>query len=452
MFDFKSKKIGFLWIVIILTGLIFCEYTSFVGWGETKTGNIKNIFLDMDLKGGINVVYKSKNTTISTEDFQKIKEKLDARAKIFSPEAKTYIDDNNHIVINIPQQTDADKVLNKLSSEGKLLFACRSDNIKKETTKTTEEITEKEPENILKNKTVWLRGSDIADAQGLAITNNLNGAENYIVEITFNEKGITKFEKLTTKKVGKPLFIIYNDEILASPIINEPVKNGKFQISGMKSLEEAQELASMIRIGSFEYELEEISHKVIDSKLETMNFTRILFVGIIGLVVICLFMITTYKLLGFISIISLAFYLLLTLESFNFMDTILNIPGLTCLLVSFCLNLYSYIIILGKINEEIMETQKDTRSCIELGFQKASDIVVNCDLVTLFISLLILGLSSNTIYDFQQLIAIPVYTIILSIFSSFVLMKILMRVLYVFGLINKDTKQLKRKAYMIEEI
>ena len=93
------------------------------------------------------------------------------------------------------------------------------------------------------------------------------GSKAYVVSLTFTEEGKQAFAEATTNGVGKPIYIIYDNQIISAPTVREAITGGQCQIDGMADYEEANNLASTIRIGSLSLELEELRSNVVGAKL-----------------------------------------------------------------------------------------------------------------------------------------------------------------------------------------
>ena len=143
----------------------------------------------------------------------------------YSEEAQVYQEGDDRITVEIPGVTDANKILEDLGKPGSLEFQDESGN-------------------------VVLGGSDIAGAEGGVTEDSQTGTKQYIVELTLTKDGTTKFADATAANLKKRISIVYDGETISSPVVQAVISDGKAQISGQQSIEEAKELASIIRIGS----------------------------------------------------------------------------------------------------------------------------------------------------------------------------------------------------------
>ena len=140
---------------------------------------------------------------------------------------------------------------------------------------------------------VVLEGTDVATASPV-IYKDETGANKYEVSLTFTEEGTKKFADVTAANVGKHIAIVYDGMIYSNPVVQAAITGGKASISGMSSYEEADKLASTIRIGSLSLELEELRSNVVGAKLGQEAISTSLKAGVIGFGIVCVFMIIVY--------------------------------------------------------------------------------------------------------------------------------------------------------------
>ena len=157
------------------------------------------------------------------------------------------------------------------------------------------------------------------------------GKKMYGVDLTLNAEGTDAFAAATTEAYNNgndTIAIYYDGELISVPSVNAIIENGQAQITGSASYEEADNIASTIRIGGLNLELEEISSKVVGAQLGEEAISTSLKAGAIGLAAVCLFMIFVYLLPGFASSIALVIYVGLILLLLNAFDITLTLPGI----------------------------------------------------------------------------------------------------------------------------
>ena len=179
------------------------------------------------------------------------------------------------------------------------------------------------------------------------------GNREYVVRLELNKDGTDAFAKATSENVGKIIEIVYDNQVISSPRVNEAITGGTAYISGMASVEEAQNLASSIRIGSLSLELEEIRSNVVGAQLGEDAIRTSLIAGAIGLAIVILFMIWAYALPGVVAGISLLVYVGLDLVLLNAFDMTLTLPGIAGIILSIGMAVDANVIIYARIREEI---------------------------------------------------------------------------------------------------
>ena len=300
----KNKAVFGLFLVLILTA--FLCYTAAVGIGPTGTGSAKNIQTGLDLAGGVSITYQTKEKNPSAEDMADTVYKMQRRVEQYSTEAQAYKEGNNRITVEIPGATDADKILSDLGKPGSLCFITQSDTDDNENFSIGEEryVLARSLDEIRRSGSIVLEGSDVADAKGTAYQNSQNGTQ-YAVSLTLTDEGASKFAEATKENVGKQIAIVYDSQIISAPTVNEAITGGQAQITGMSGIEEAQNLASYIRIGSLSLELEELRSSVVAAQLGEEAISTSIMAGFIGLIIVILFMLVVYRIPGIVSGLSL---------------------------------------------------------------------------------------------------------------------------------------------------
>lgn len=227
----KNRAVMTLLLTVVLTGLLL--FTAAVGWGEGKTGAAENIKLGLDLAGGVSITYEAVGEGApSAVDMSDTIYKLQKRVEVYSTEAEVYQEGADRINIEIPGVTDANSILAELGKPGSLQFQTM-------------------------DGAIVLEGTDVADAQAASRTDEITGNREYVVSLTLTDDGAVKFGVATAANIGKQIAIVYDGEVISAPMVNEAISNGQAQISGSFTFEEAEQLASTIRIGTLSLELQE---------------------------------------------------------------------------------------------------------------------------------------------------------------------------------------------------
>ncbi len=250
-----------------------------------------------------------------------------------------------------------------------------------------------------------------------------------MVDLTFTDDGKTVFADATTKNVGKRIAIIYDGKIYSNPVVNEPITQGQCQISGMTSYEEAETLASTIRIGSLSLELEELRSNVVGAKLGQEAISTSLKAGAIGFGIVAVFMIIVYLVPGLAAVIALSLYVGLILILLSAFSVTLTLPGVAGIILSIGMAVDANVIIFTRIKEEI-GLGKTVQSAIKSGFNKALSAIIDGNVTTLIAAGVLFWRGSGTVKGFASTLAIG---IVLSMITALFITKFILNALFNLG-------------------
>lgn len=393
----NSKGRGLLRLALLL---VLVALAGFFGYGY-----MDDIKLGLDLAGGVSITYQAKDENPSAEDMKDTIYKLQQRVQNYSTEAEVYQEGNDRINIDIPGVSDANAILAELGKPGSLVF-------------------------MDSEGTTILTGDQVSAAQA-GMIDGTTGKE-YVVSLTFTEEGTKAFADATTNGVGKPIYIIYDNEVVSAPVVREAITGGQCTIDGMASFEEAENLASTIRIGSLSLELEELRSNVVGAKLGQQAITTSLKAGVVGFVIVAVFMIAVYLIPGLASVIALCLYvglILILLVSFN---VTLTLPGVAGIILSIGMAVDANVIIFTRIKEEI-GAGKSVKTAIENGFQKALSAIVDGNVTTLIAAAVLFWRGSGTVRGFASTLAIG---IVLSMFTALFVTRFALNAMFAMGIQN----------------
>ena len=260
------------------------------------------------------------------------------------------------------------------------------------------------------------------------------GNTQYVVQLTLTEDGATKFAVATALAAPNHdiIYIIYDDVIVSAPSVNEEIRDGMAVITGMASFEEADRLASTIRIGGLKLELEELRSNVVGAQLGSEAIRTSLMAGAIGMALVILFIIIIYFIPGVAASLALGIYVGLVVILLNAFDITLTLPGIAGIILSIGMAVDANVIIFARIREELA-TGKTVQSAVKIGFQKALSAIIDGNVTTL-IAALVLGIKgSGSVRGFAQTLALG---IIVSMFTALFVTRMILNALYALGLKN----------------
>ncbi len=429
----KNRGILVLVLTVLITG--FLIFTSAVGIGPTGTGAARHINTGLDLSGGVSITYEASKESPTSDEMSDTIYKLQKRVEQYSTEAQVYQEGENRINVEIPGVTDANAILEELGKPGSLYFIAHKDADGNENyslnTQTGEYELTKSIEEIQESGGIVLTGTEVKDAQAAVGQDSLGNNEN-VVSLSLTDEGTEKFAEATKAAVeaGNDSIGIYYDETFVSvPSVQSEIKDGSAQITGMADAQEAETLASTIRIGGLKLELNEIRSNVVAAQLGEEAIATSLRAAAIGLVLIILFMIFVYRIPGLISGIALIIYVCLDLIALNAFDLTLTLPGIAGIILSIGMAVDANVIIYARIQEEIA-AGKSVRNALQNGFKKAFSAIFDGNVTTLIAAFVLNWMGSGTIKGFAQTLALG---IVLSMFTALVISRFLIQAVYAVG-------------------
>lgn len=240
-----------------------------------------------------------------------------------------------------------------------------------------------------------------------------------MINIEFTPEGTKKFANVTRMNVGKPLAILLDGVVLSAPRINGPIPGGKAQISGSFSIKEVQDMVIKLKAGSLPVPVKIIEKKEIGPSLGKTSIDQSIKAGIIGFVLVAIFMLLFYKFLGFISILSLIFYFFLSMTAFRLLHVTLTLPGLAGIVLSLGMAVDANVLIFERYKEEL-RNGKTLKNALEAGFQRAMITIMDSNITTLITAGVLFWLGTGTIKGFAVTLSVG---IVISLFTAISLTK-----------------------------
>ena len=402
----KSKAIIVLLIMVLLIGGL--GYTTAFGIGSEKAGAAEGIKLGLDLAGGVSITYQVKgDKEPSSEDMSDTIYKLQKRVEGYSTEAQVYQEGSDRINIEIPGVTDANAVLEELGKPGSLYFVDEEGN-------------------------TVVEGTQVKSATAVTTNDSTTGSKDYAVDLVLTEEGSKAFAEATAKAAPekKKIYIYYDDKLVSAPTVQSEITGGEAYITNMESFEAAEQLASTIRIGGLKLELEELRSNVVGAQLGSTAIQTSLKAGVIGFVIVALFMIVVYFIPGLASAFALTLYVIFILLFLKGFDLTLTLPGIAGIILSIGMAVDANVIIFARIREEIT-SGKTVKSAIKIGFEKALSAIIDGNVTTL-IAAFVLGIKgTGSVKGFAQTLALG---IVLSMFTALFITKLILNAFYALGL------------------
>ena len=402
----KSKAAVIL--AFFLAALVGLGYYASIILSSTGVGKDMSIPLGLDLSGGVSITYQVVDENPSAEDMSDTIYKLQKRVESYSTEATAYQVGDDRITVEIPGVQDANKILEELGNPGSLEF--------------------QKPDG-----TVFMTGDMVEDAQG-ATTTDRYGNKQYIVSLKLTDEGAKVFGEVTSENIGNRLPIVYDGETISNPEVQSAITGGEAQITGMATFEEAENLATQIRIGSLSLQLTELESSVVGAQLGSQAIASSLKAGAIGLVIVMLFMIVMYAVPGVAASLALAIYTTLVIATLYLFEITLTLPGIAGIILGIGMAVDANVIVFSRIREEIA-AGKSVQTSMKEGFQKAMSAILDGNITTLIAAIVLMSLGSGTVKGFAYTLMIG---IILSMFTAMFVTRYILYAFYTLGL--KDEK------------
>jgi SecD/SecF fusion protein len=421
----KAKRNSVLTIIIFVAALVLGTFTVVNGLGKYHRGAAENIVLGLDLAGGVSITYQIEEEDASSQDISDTKTRLQRRVDTYSTEGNVYLSGSDRISIEIPGVTDAATILEELGKPGALEFL---------DTENYEKFAAGE------DYEACVSGSDVKNATA-AIDSSGTVKEN-VVQLAFTDEGTEKFAEATTANVGKPIYIVYDGEVISYPTVQTAITGGSAVINGMSDSEEAEKLAETIRIGALPVTLTELSSNEVGATLGKDALSTTLKAGAIGLIIVAIIMIVLYKVPGVISVFALLAYVVLTLLCLNGFNASLTLPGLAGIVLTIGMAVDANVIIFTRIQEELGKGAT-VKNAIDAGFNKALSSILDSNITTLIAAVVLYIMGIGTIKGFALTLGIG---IVLSMFTALVVTKSLLKAAYTLGVQDPKFYGKKKEA------
>ncbi len=410
----KGRSIFLL--VLILAIAAGLSALSYFGIGSEHTLGIQNIRQGLDLKGGVSILYEAGVENPSDADMraalQLIQRRLDARNYT---EAQVGKQGNRQIRVDIPDVDDAEKAVSEVGKTALLSFRDEGGNI-------------------------LLTGTDVVKAEKAMYSQTQGVAAEIVVSLEFNADGTKKFADATGANVGKPLYIYLDEEMISAPNVNTAITDGKAIITGQFTAEYAEYLATTIREGSLPFALNVISMNNVGALLGADALRTSITAGIIGSLLVLLFMAIVYRVPGICADLALVLYIGIVLVFLSLFKINLTLPGIAGIILSIGMAVDANVIIFERMREEI-KSGRTLRTAIGAGFSRAFPAILDSNVTTLIAAVVLYWLGTGPVKGFAQTLAIG---IIVSMFTALVITKFIITNVVGAGVIN--TKFFFKKA------
>ncbi|MDP3994683.1 MAG: protein translocase subunit SecD [bacterium] len=338
-----------------------------------------NLTLGLDLAGGSHLVFEADTSKISSEkkkaSLSSLKEVIERRVNLFGiaePSVQTSnFEGKDRIVVELPGIKDTKQAVDLIGKTAQLTFAGVQAGVS-----VTDSADVLVPTD--------LTGADLMES---SVAFDKTGGKPS-VSITFTKEGGEKFAKITEENLGKRVAIILDNEIVSSPMVQEKITGGQAQITGNFTLDEAKKLSIQLNAGALPVPISLIEERTVGATLGIESVAKSVKAGMVGIFMVCLFMVLTYGKFGIIADLGLIIFGVLTLALYKLMGVVLTLPGIAGFLLSVGMAVDSNILIFERYKEETMpagrqEGQRSVANALEVSFGRAWDSIRDANIATL---------------------------------------------------------------------
>lgn len=342
--------------------------------------------LGLDLKGGSYLIFETDTSGLKPEDVDdavtSARNIVEQRVNMFGvsePEVRTVKSGNEYrIEVGLPGVSDVAQASALIGQTAQLQFKEKG-----------------EENNPLATQSAALAFLDLQKDTGLTgdkvekatvVFDNQNGQPQ--VQLEFTNEGKKLFAEITKRNIGEPVGIFLDNLLISAPTVQQEITEGNAVISGSFTVEEAKQLATAINSGALPVPIELTQQKSIGPSLGKIEVQKSIAAGVVGLVMVMIFMISYYGRLGIIACTGLIIYGLINFAIFRFVPIVLTLPGIAGFLLSIGMAVDSNILIFERIKEE-QRKGKPFSKALNLGFGRAIDAIKDANVTTLLVAFIL---------------------------------------------------------------
>lgn len=421
----KSAKNLLIFILVLVAISIFIDLRPqlALSLGRFSFSRDLEIKLGLDLAGGSHLVFETDTSKVSPEDqdaaLEAARLNIERRVNLFGisePIVQTSkIGESRRIIVELPGIKDTGSAISLIGETAQLQFG---------------EIVQEQNQDASPSARLILSdlsGKDLVRAQVQFDPNTGKP----VVALTFNQDGAKKFEKITERNVGKQVPILLDNQIISSPVVQEKISGGNAVITGDFGVEEARQLVAQLNAGALPLPIHLIEQRTVGATLGAESVQKSVRAGLVGLIAVFVFMTLYYGRLGFLAIVGLVVYGILTLAIYKLIPVVLTLPGIAGFILSVGMAVDANILIFERMKEELRQGI-DFRDAMERGFGRAWDSIRDANVATLVTTFILFNPlnwsflhTSGPIRGFALTLALG---ILISLFTGIVVTRTVLRI------------------------
>lgn len=430
--------VKFAAVILIIAALLYVgvyglDFTDKVRFpGVTDSDGITQ---GLDLKGGTVIVYKAQTDNPTDDEMDTVVSMLRTRLDSQNyTEATLTRQGTDKVRVELPDVQDAQQAVETLGATAQLIFA--------------EAISQdpNDPSKVVVDTPV-MDGADVKSASAeYGQTQQGMTSNAYYISLELTDEGRDKFSEATGRLVGQPIYIIMDNTILSAPNVQQRIDSSSCVITGDFTAEEARSLAANIKSGQLPFSLEQVEVRTVSATLGDEALGNALKAGIIGLILVMLFMLLVYRLLGLMADIALAAYLGVVMIILANCHINLTLPGIAGIILSIGMAVDANVVIFERIKEEL-RLGKTVRSAVDAGFNRALTAVIDSNVTTIISAVILWVLGTGTIKGFGITLFIG---IVVSMLSAIFITKFLLKQMIGMNVKNLWLYGISKKADVAE--
>ena len=376
------------------------------------------IRLGLDLVGGSRIVYEAElpegyDMGDLAGDMQTAQAMI--RQRLTSQgftEATVALTGDNRLTVEIPQITNPEEAVQTLGTTAQLLFM-DMDGYNEYVTALAENPSADAAQYAL------LTGADVDGASAQYGQADSSGMQQHYVQVEFTSEGRQKFADATEAVAARTdgynqLLIVMDGQVISAPYVSERIDSESCVITGSFDQDSAQQLAGLIDAGQLPFSLKQAELRSVGPQLGADAMRTSLTAGLIGLILVCLFMIVIYRVPGFVACLALGFYIVIEALVFSIIRVNLSLPGIAGIILSIGMAVDANVIIFERIKEEL-RAGKTVKSAIDSGFKRAFAAIFDSNLTTIIAAAVLFFFGTGTIVGFATTLGLGV---IISMFTA----------------------------------
>lgn len=398
----KGRNIVILAVSVLLIALLSVVVFCGVSVGIYDVEPVDSIQLGLDLTGGVSIVYEAADPSVDD-----LATKIDGAMSIF----RSRLDSKGMTEATVTKQGTAGiRVEVPINSTS----AVQNPEDVVEFLGTPAVLQFKDPAGE-----VVMEGSDITLAQAM-----VSETGEYVVHFELSSEGTDKFYQATSENIGKQISIVLDGETISAPTVQSAI-NGQGQITGDFTLEGAQNLAMQIESGALPLDLNVLEQRTISSTLGDNALQKSIQAGIVGLIILLIFMVVVYRMPGLMADIALICYISIVVFCISLFGVELTLPGIAGIILGIGMAVDANVVIFERFKEEVY-LGKSIRSSVKSGFHKAAAAIIDSNITTIIAAIVLAIFGTGSIKGFAYTLAI---SIIVSMFTALVVSQGLLKLL-----------------------